>query len=231
MGEAEKQRRTPVRDATQKEREVRRRGRTGQSGRELLLAAATAEFAERGLEGARIDEIARRAGVNKQLVYHHFGAKDDLYREVLTQVYTDIRQSERIADLACVDPVDAMRRLVEFSFDYLDANPQFVRLLADENFHGGRHLRDEDRLSGMHADLIAGIRETLARGCAAGLFREGLDPRQVYISIAALGFFYFGNIHTLSAIFGDDLRSKEAVAARRRHVVEFVLAGLRPDPA
>ena len=198
------------------------------SGRDLLLAAAREEFARRGFEGARIDEIARKAGVNKQLIYHHFGAKDDLYREALTSVYVDIRQQEQTLDLSRAEPAVAMRKLIEFSFDYLHANPDFVSLLADENFHEGRHLKEADHLAGLHTSLIAGIADTLERGREAGAFRGGVDPRQLYISIAALGFFYFSNVHTLSAIFGEALSSAEAVAQRRAHMVEFVMRALRP---
>ncbi|WMS44130.1 TetR/AcrR family transcriptional regulator [Acuticoccus sp. MNP-M23] len=200
------------------------------SGRDLLLAAARQEFARRGFEGARIDEIASKAGVNKQLVYHHFGAKEALYREVLTAVYVDIRAKERALDLTQKAPDEAMRALIAFSFDYLHQNPEFVSLLADENFHEGRHLREADHLAGLHGALIEGIAHTLDAGRAAGLFRTGVDPRQLYISIAGLGFFYFSNVHTLSAIFGEPLGKPPAVAARRAHVIDFVMNSLRADP-
>ena len=207
----------------------RKAARPKKSGRDLLLAAARREFARRGFEGARIDEIAKKAGVNKQLVYHHFGAKDDLYREVLTSVYVDIRAQEQALDLTHTAPAEAMRRLIEFSFDYLHANPEFVSLLADENFHEGRHLREAEHLGGLHGPLIEGIAHTLDAGRVAGIFRAGIDPRQLYISIAGLGFFYFSNIHTLSAIFGETLSAPDAVAQRRAHVIEFVMNALRAD--
>ncbi len=200
------------------------------SGRDLLMAAARKEFARRGFEGARIDEIAKKAGVNKQLVYHHFGAKEDLYREVLTAVYVDIRAQERDLDLTHHAPDEAMRKLIAFSFDYLHKNPEFVSLLTDENFHEGRHLREADHLGGLHSALIEGIAHTLDAGRAAGLFRGGIDPRQLYISIAGLGFFYFSNVHTLSAIFGEKLGKPAAVAERRAHVIDFVMNALRAEP-
>jgi TetR/AcrR family transcriptional regulator len=201
--------------------------RPKRASRELLLAAAREEFARRGLEGARVDEIARRAGVNKQLVYHHFGNKDDLYRQVLETVYTEIRQRERALDLTRLAPPEAMRRLIGFSFDYLAENRDFVALLTDENIHGGQHMAELANLKSLHSPLISAIGETLRRGREAGAFRSGLDPQQIYISIAGLGFFYFSNIHTLSAIFGEELDRPAAIAARRAHVVDLVMHSLR----
>jgi TetR/AcrR family transcriptional regulator len=198
------------------------------SSRDLLLTAARREFARRGFEGARVDEIARRAGVNKQLVYHHFGNKESLYRRVLESVYTEIREQERRLDLSNLDPAQAMRRLVEFSFDYLAGNRDFVALLTDENVHKGRRLKQVANLQPLHSPLIEVMDRVLARGAEAGLFRPGLDPLHVYISIAGLGFFYFNNIHTLSAIFGRKFDDSDEIAVRRAHVVELMLHGLRP---
>lgn len=200
--------------------------RTKRSTRELLLAAAREEFARRGLEGARVDDIARLAGVNKQLVYHHFGNKDDLYRAVIESVYAEIRSRERELDLTRLDPLEAMRRLIEFSFDYLAANRDFIALLTDENIHEARHVRQVADMQAMHSPLIELIGATLRRGQEQGLFREGVVPRQLYISIAGMAFFYFSNIHTLSAIFNADLSSAGEIAERRVHIVDLLLHGL-----
>lgn len=197
------------------------------SSRELLLAAARHEFAERGFEGARVDAIAKRAGVNKQLVYHHFGNKEDLYGKVLEQAYDDIRERERLLDLGRLKPATAMRRLIETSFDYLSENRDFVSLLTDENLHQGRHLKRIAKLQSLNSPLIGMLRDVLKRGEREGVFRKGLDPLQVYISIAGLGFFYFNNIYTLTAIFGQPLAAPEAVAMRRKHVVDFVMHALQ----
>lgn len=193
-----------------------------------LLAAAVAEFAEKGLAGARVDEIARRAGVNKQLVYHHFGNKEELYRVALEQVYAGIRAQEQALQLGDLPPLAAMERLVGFSFDYLVEHPEFVALLNDENRQGAPHVRGSGRLQEMQSPLIALIGQTLERGGQDGVFRTDMDPVDVYISIAALSYFYFSNNRTLSAIFGRELGSARAVSARRRHVIAFALAALRP---
>lgn len=205
----------------------RKREGSGESSRELLLAAATKAFASRGLEGARIDDIARRAKINKQLVYHYFASKEGLYTAVLERVYREIREREQALDLSRLPAEEAMRRLIEFSFDYLGQNPEFVALIADENTHGGRHLQDSARVEEVNRPIIDLLRSTLERGTADGVFRKGLDPLHVYLSIASMAFFYFANIHTLSRAFSRAFDSDSAVAERRAHVVDFALNAIR----
>jgi TetR/AcrR family transcriptional regulator len=202
--------------------------RDAEASRRLLLKAARAEFAAKGLMGARVDEIARSAGLNKQLVYHYFGSKDELYRAVLEGVYAEIRDQERALSLGDLPPEDAMEELIGFSFDYLADHPDFIALLNDENGQGARHLGGSRRLHEMHSPLIALIRRTLRNGAQRGAFRRDMDALQLYISIAGLAYFYFSNNRTLSAIFRRDLGSARAIAARRRHVIDFVMAALRP---
>jgi AcrR family transcriptional regulator len=196
--------------------------------RRKILAAAIAEFAAAGLAGARFDEIARRAGVGKRMLYHYFGNKEALWLAVLEDAYARIRGEERLLAVGRLPPRDGMRRLVEFSVRYCQDNPDFVALLIGENLNRARHLRRSRRIRDMHVSLLAVITDLLERGARAGVFRRGIDPRELYITIAALGFFYFSNVHTLSVIFGRDLN---AVAARRqhqRHAVDVVLGFLRP---
>jgi TetR/AcrR family transcriptional regulator len=194
--------------------------------RKKLLTAARLEFARHGLAGARVDEIAMRAGVNKQLVYHYFGDKDALY--LAEVVYEDIREQERKLNLEGLPPDKAIRRLIEASFDHLAANPDFIVLLNDENRGGARHVRGSTRLEAMHSPLVKSVSHILHEGVRAGVFRKGIDPIQLYISIAGLSYFFFSNTPTLSAIFGKDLSSRAQRRARRRHVVDLVLQSLRP---
>jgi TetR/AcrR family transcriptional regulator len=203
--------------------------RDADASRRLLLEAARAEFAAKGLMGARVGAIARQAGLNKQLVYHYFGSKDELYRAVLERVYAEIRAQERALSLGDLPPDEAMAKLIGFSFDYLAAHPDFIALLNDENVHGARHLAASRLMRQMHSPLIALIRRTLRKGAARGVLRGEMDPLQLYVSIAALAYFYFSNNRTLSAIFGRDLGGARAIAARRRHVIDFVMAALRPE--
>jgi len=195
--------------------------------RKKLLTAARREFAASGLAGARVDEIAARAGVNKQLVYHYFGDKDALYLAVLEWVYEEIRAQERKLNLEGLPPQQAIKRLIEASFDHLAAHPDFIVLLNDENRGGARHVRGSRKLEAMHSPLVSLVSTLLREGVRAGVFRRGINPVHLYISIAGLSYFYFSNTPTLSAIFGRDLSSPAARRARRRHVVDLVMQALR----
>jgi TetR/AcrR family transcriptional regulator len=205
-----------------------RQRRNPAATRKKLLTAARREFAASGLAGARVDEIAGRAGVNKQLVYHYFGDKDALYLAVLEWVYEEIRSQERKLNLEGLPPERAIRKLIESSFDHLAAHPDFIVLLNDENRGGARHVRGSRRLEAMHSPLVSMVSKILKQGVRTGAFRKGINPLQLYISIAGLSYFFFSNGPTLSAIFGKDLRSPAAKRARRKHVVDLVLQALRP---
>ena len=158
--------------------------RNPEATRRKLLAAARREFANSGLAGARVDEIATRAGVNKQLVYHYFGDKDALYLAVLEWVYEEIRAQERKLNLTGLPPRQAIRKLIESSFDHLAAHPDFILLLNDENRGGARHVRTSRRLEAMHSPLVNMVSKILSEGVRAGVFRKGINPVHLYISIA-----------------------------------------------
>jgi TetR/AcrR family transcriptional regulator len=209
-------------------RPKRPRRRDPAATRRKLLTAARREFASRGLAGARVDEIATRAGVNKQLVYHYFGDKSALYLAVLEWVYEEIRAQERQLNLTGLPPEQAIRKLIESSFDYLATHPDFILLLNDENRAGARHVRASRKLEAMHSPLLAVISEILNEGVRTGVFRRGINPVHLCISIAGLSYFFFSNTPTLSAIFEKDLSSPAARRSRRAHVVDLVLQALRP---
>jgi TetR/AcrR family transcriptional regulator len=196
--------------------------------RKKLLAAARREFAGKGLAGARVDEIAERAGVNKQLVYHYFGDKDALYLAVLEWVYEEIRAQERKLNLEGLPPEQAIQKLIESSFDHLALHPDFILLLNDENRGGARHVRGSRKIEAMHSPLVNLVSAILKQGVQAGTFRKGINPVHLYISIAGLSYFFFSNTPTLSAIFGKDLTTAAAKRARRGHVVDLVMQSLRP---
>jgi TetR/AcrR family transcriptional regulator len=196
--------------------------------RNKLLTAARREFARSGLAGARVDEIAARAGVNKQLVYHYFGDKDALYLAVLEWVYEEIRAHELKLNLAGLPPRQAIKKLIESSFDHLALHPDFILLLNDENRSGARHVRGSRKLEAMHSPLVSMVSTILKQGVREGAFRRGINPVHLYISIAGLSYFFFSNTPTLSAIFGKDLTTAAAKRARRKHVVDLVMQALRP---
>jgi len=203
-----------------------RNRRNPEATRGSILAAARIEFAARGLDGARVDQIARRAKANKQLVYYYFGSKDDLYRAALEATYAEIRARERELDLSALPPREAMARLIDFSLDYLNEHRDFIRMLADENAHGARHLQGSATALRLNSALLDLIAETLDRGVASGVFRPGVDPLELYVSIAGMTFFFFANGLTMSAIFDRDLGQREAVESYRRHIVALTLNGL-----
>jgi AcrR family transcriptional regulator len=191
-----------------------------------ILTAATAEFARYGLGGARVDRIAERARSNKRMLYYYFGSKDALFLAVLENTYAGIRRAEEGLDLLNTDPVDGVRRLVEFTWNYFTEHPEFLALLNSENLHQAEHLKRSRQIQGMNSPLIATLTVLLGRGQRSGKFRSGVDPLQLYISIAALSYFFLSNSHTLSAVFGRDLFSASQRNARLQHMIALVLGYL-----
>ena len=196
--------------------------------RARILDAALAEFAAHGLAGARVDEIAARAGANKRMLYAYFGAKEDLWLAALEAVYAAKRAEEECLDVTHLPPAEAMARLVAFNLRYTARHPEFVALLNQENIHRAAYLRRSADVPALYSPLSARLAEVLARGAEAGLFRRDVDPLQLYLSMVALGHFTVANMHTLSTIFGTDLGSEAALDACEAHVVAMVLGYLRP---
>ncbi len=193
---------------------------------ERILHAATDEFSRFGLGGARVDRIAARAGANKRMLYYYFGNKEDLFLSVLESRYAHIRRAELGLRLGALDPVEGIRRLIEFTWQYYLKHPEFLVLLNSENLHRARHLRRSRQIAAMHSPLVATLRILLQRGAREGKFRRGVDPVQLYISIAALGYFYLSNRHTLSTIFQRDLLAARSKAERLKHMTALVLGYL-----
>lgn len=203
-------------------------GRDPERTQAAILAAATAEFTAKGLGGARVDEIARRARVNKRMIYHYFGGKEGLYLAVLEAAYTRIRTAERGLALSDKDPVQGMRELVLFTWHYFIDHPEFLSLLGTENLHRSAYLKRSKKIRELHSPLVGMIADLLERGAKKGVFRRGIDPVQLYITIASLGWFYMSNRFTLSTIFGRDLTADTSLKERGEHNVNVVLAYLRP---
>jgi TetR/AcrR family transcriptional regulator len=177
-----------------------------------------------------MDRVAQRAQVSKALIYNHYTSKEGLFLAVLEHAYERARSPEQELHLDQIEPCEAMQRLVEFTFDSFVRDRSFIKLLNDENLHGAVHLKQSKRIAEMHSPLLATMRKILARGATAGVFRADLDPMQTWISIAALSYFYFSNIHTLSTIFIRDFDTDEEHALRRRHVVDLILSALEARP-
>ena len=194
------------------------RSRDADRTQQEILAAATAEFAAHGFGGARIEAIAERAGVNKKLIYYYFEGKDELFLAVLEQTYADIRAAERELHLESLAPLAAIESLVVFTWRHYLAHPEFLALLNSENMHGAGHLKRSSRIRQMNSPLIEDLAKVLARGARSGELRAGVDAMQLYISIAGLAYFYLSNNHTLAAIFGRELMTPAAQAARLEHM-------------
>jgi len=192
----------------------------------IILAAARGEFAEYGLGGARMDRIAERAGLNKRLIYYYFDDKEKLFQAVLEQAYRDIREQENTLHLLDLEPAAAVRRLIEFTWNYYLEHPEFITLLNSANLHKARHLEGSERARALNSPLIETLAEILERGRRQGAFRGGVDPVQLYVSIAGLSYFYLSNNHTLSAIFGRDLMAPKALNERLSHMADVILGYL-----
>jgi AcrR family transcriptional regulator len=194
-----------------------------------ILMVATKEFATHGLSGARIDTIAALMRTSKRMIYYYFGGKEGLYLAVLEKAYSDIRASEATLPLDSLDPTEALRRLVEQTFENDDSNDDFVRLVAIENIHIGRHFDKADSLRKINVGAIETIRAILTRGRAAGIFREDLDPIDIHMAISALCFFRVSNRYTFGKIFDVDLSGPRRRRKHKRMIVECVLRLVRKE--
>jgi AcrR family transcriptional regulator len=191
--------------------------------RQNILEVAIREFSRQGLAGARIDEIAAKTATSKRMIYYYFKNKQGLYLAALEKSYRDIRQIEETLQLGSMAPIEAVRTLVGFTFDYQSANPDFVRLVMNENMLQGAYLAQSTSIKDLNIPAITGIREIYARGCEEGVFRKGLDPIDLHASISALCFFNVSNQYTFSLIFKRDMMAPGAYAQRRENVIELIL--------
>jgi len=207
------------------------RPRDAEKTKSEILQAARDEFCDQGFNGARVDSIAARAKTNKRMLYHYWGNKEALYSAVLLDAYQEIRRGERELTLSQFHPVEAIDRMVRFTFRHFLANPWFPRLLAVENLQNARFLKQIKDLPALHSPLVAELGGILERGNKLGIFRTDVDPTQLYISIAGLGYFYVSNMKTLTVIFGRDLSQFAMIQEREAQAVQMVLDYLRTKPA
>ncbi len=191
--------------------------------RENILEIATREFADKGLAGARIDEIAERTASSKRMIYYYFGSKDELYRAVLERAYQRIRDQEQQAGFETLAPDAALKAVVGHNFDYHCEHPEFVRLVMNENVHHGVHIAQIESLRGRNRSAIEQLAAILAKGEAAGLFRAGIDPVDLHTTISALCFYNVSNRYTFMHNFGVDFTAAETKARRREQIIDCVL--------
>ena len=187
-----------------------------------IIDIATREFVEKGLAGARIDEIADKA--SKRKIYYYFGGKDELYRAVLERAYRRVRASEAEVDLESGTAVDALRRLIEHDVHYHSRHSELVRLVMNENIHRAEHLKQIEGLRERNSAVIDILKRLIARGEAEGSFRPGIDPIELHMNMTALAFYNVSNQFTFSHNFGIDMASPEAVERRAKQVADIILA-------
>lgn len=195
--------------------------------RENILQAAITEFVQFGLSGARVDAIAERTHTSKRMIYYYFGSKEQLYQAVLEKLYGDIRSTEQNLHLGELGPVEAIRRLVEFTFDHHDRNVDFVRIVSIENINFGQYVGQSETIRTESSHVLKSLGEILDRGADAGLFRKGLDPVDVHMLISSFSFYRVSNRHTFGAIFQIDLPSEEVKQRHKRMICESVLGFLQ----
>lgn len=188
-----------------------------------ILAVAMSEFADNGLSGARMDEIAAKTRTSKRMIYYYFGDKEGLYLRVLEEAYRRVREGEQKLDLEHLSPVEALTRLVEFTFDHHSKNPDFIRIVMIENIHHGAYLEQSDLIRSLNAGVIEKLETICKRGREAGLFRDDVEPLELHWQISALSFFNVSNRATFSRIFGDRLYRPNGQDTLRRHAVELIL--------
>lgn len=200
--------------------------RTGDS-QQRILQAALQEFSQKGIDGARVDEIARISAVNKNMIYHYFESKEKLFIAVLESVYESVRSRQQDLSLRGLDPQAAMKRLVEHTADIWIEVPEFNRLLASENLHQAKHVRRSKKIRSMYPTLVESLRDILDRGVKEGVFRAGIDPVDLYISITSLSAHYVAHHFTFDAIFDTKLMSPEKIEERRESISSMILRYLK----
>ena len=199
--------------------------------RQRILDAALTEFAAKGLDSARIEDIADKAGANRRMAYYYFGNKDGLYLAALETSYLQLVAVEEAIDVDALAPLEAIEALVAAKFEHYVKYPHYIEFVKMENLYQGRHLKTSKHIAEMRAPLISIIQKVLRRGEALGVLRRGVDPLDLYLSICALGFFVFSNRHTLDVIFDSGgVTSPKNLSRRRALIVAMISAYLtHPD--
>ena len=206
-----------------------RKPKDPEANRARIVAAAIDEFASRGFKGASMDAIAARTHTTRALINYYFGAKEKLYIAVLEQVYGEIREAEGQLDLEPLDPVAAIRRIVEFTYGYYLEHEGFVRIVIAENQARGRHLKKSKAMRTLNRPIIDRLAEVIARGQREGRFRKDVDPVEIHKAIAALGMFNVTNRYTFGAIFQREMGKQGNVARRRDIVADMIVSYLKEE--
>ena len=224
---------TKTRTASPRAASARKTGvreQAAQTTRDNILKAATKVFARYGYEGGSVEKISKAAKSFDRMIYYYFGSKEGLFIEVLEETYRRMNDAESKLDLDTAKPVEALQAVIRFVVGYYRKNPEFITLLNTENLHKGKHISKSMRAREYSSPAIEVIRRVLESGQAQGLFRKDVSARDVYLLIAATGYFYMSNRHTLSAFLGEDLETADALAHWESFVIDSVLRTVAPGP-
>ncbi|TWH75896.1 TetR family transcriptional regulator [Azomonas agilis] len=195
--------------------------------REDILQAAITEFVQQGLSGARVDAIAERTRTSKRMIYYYFGSKEQLYLRVLEKLYGDIRQTEAQLNLAALDPIQAICRVVEFTFDHHEQHQDFVRIVSIENIHYGAYVKNSTTIRSLSNSILSALEDILRRGAEQKLFKSGVNPLDVHLLISSFCFYRTSNQYTFGQIFDLDLQDAEVKQRHRKMIIEAVLGYLK----
>ncbi|MPT48816.1 MAG: TetR/AcrR family transcriptional regulator [Sphingobium sp.] len=187
-----------------------------------ILEVATEEFSDKGLSGARIDEIAERTNSSKRMIYYYFGSKESLYRAVLERAYTRVRSVDTNINIYDLSPAVALRSIITTTFDYHIQHPEFVRLVMNENILRGAHIGDIPGIKERNRKVIDNLRDVLSKGVSEGVFREGIDPIELHMTISALCFYNVSNRYTFAYGFDRDMSSTKALGRRHNSVIDII---------
>ncbi|MBW4961132.1 TetR/AcrR family transcriptional regulator [Sulfitobacter sp. CW3] len=194
--------------------------------KENILTIATEEFAAQGLSGANINEIAKRTATSKRMIYYYFGDKEGLYQHVLGRVYSSLRNTEQALNVAGLEPVAALRRLTEATFDSHVSNPHFIRLVMIENIHNAEYIKKSEIIPKLNKAIIDKLTDVCDRGKASGVLRADADPLELHWMISSASFYNVSNRATFSTSFGDRLFTDEGQKKLRRRVVDMILSAV-----
>jgi TetR/AcrR family transcriptional regulator len=205
-----------------------RNKRNAEKSRTKILAAATREFSLKGYDGARMDSIARRAQVSKNLIYHYFHSKEHLFIGVMEGIYVEMRSHHDEAKLQDVEPRQAVATLTRALHRLFADRPEIITLLNSENLYKARHIAKSKRIGTLYRPFLGGLGRLLKRGARLGVFRKRVNPIELYITISAISYFYFSNAYTLGYIFSRHMLTERNIRAREQHIVDVVLGYLEP---
>lgn len=206
------------------------RTRDAERTQRQILAAAKREFAQKGLGGARVDDIAKSAKANKRMIYHYFNSKEELFKRVVVDAYVDLRTAEQQLNLEHLPPEEALESLVRFTWKYYLRNPEFLNLVNNENLHRARHLKRSEVINVVSRKFVSMVGRILQRGEESGVFRPGIDPVQLNITIAAIGYYYLTNRFTGSIIFERDMMTPDALQQRLEFNIDTVMRLVKANP-